>query len=66
MSDIKKGSRYYVDGSDLLIKVLNIAYSGGGYIKARLWITNRYNGILYEDRYYKLDIGKISHWKEYV
>lgn len=42
MSDIKKGSKYYVEGSDLLIHVLNVAYSGGGYIKARLRISNRY------------------------
>tara|TARA_R110000868_G_C10972634_1_gene770620 strand:+ start:8487 stop:8630 length:144 start_codon:yes stop_codon:yes gene_type:complete len=47
------------------MKVLNIAYSGNGYIKARLRVTNKYNGIFYEDKYYKLKIERIQHWKVY-
>jgi len=61
--DIKKGCKYYVEGSDLLIHVLNIAYSGNGYIKARIRETNIRNGIFYGDRYYKLYKDKIQHWK---
>ena len=60
---IKKGQKYYTENSDLLVHVLNVAYSGGGYIKTRLRISNRYNGIVYEDKYYKLILSKINHWK---
>jgi len=63
--EIVKGGKYYVEGSDILIHVLNVAYSGKDYIKARIRETNIRNGIFYGDKYYKLDRNKIRHWKIY-
>lgn len=61
---LKKGLKYHVENSSLLIHVLNIAYSGGNnYIKARLRLTNKFNGIFYEEKYFKLNLENIAHWK---
>jgi hypothetical protein len=54
---------YTTDNSDLLIKVVSVAFSCDEYIKAKLILTNKKNGILYHDaKYYKLQRELISHW----
>ena len=59
---VYKGT-YTTNNSDLLIKVVSVAFSCEEYIKAKLILTNKKNGILYHDaKYYKLQRELISHW----
>jgi D-lyxose ketol-isomerase len=62
---ISKGF-YTTNNSDLTIQVINIAYSNEEYTKARIKLINTKNGIVYEEKYYKLYHEKISHWIKVV
>lgn len=65
--NLKRKQKYIVENSNLIILVLNVAYSGDGdTMKVRLQLRNRHNGIFYEEKYYRLSKAAIAHWKVYV
>jgi hypothetical protein len=53
--------------SDLRVEILKVSYDNINkpYVKVKLNLTNKRNGIIYETRRnYKLDKKRISHWKK--
>lgn len=62
---ITKG-RYVTDYTDLLVEVLNIPYRNTEYIKMKVNLSNKHNGIVYETRKsYKVYRKNITHWNRY-
>lgn len=61
--NIRKGF-YATDNSDLLINVVNVAYQNDEYVKAKIQLSNKKNGIVYDTRpkYYKILKNNITHW----
>lgn len=59
---ITKG-RYYTDNSDLFVEILKIYYSNDEYFKAKIVLSNKKNGIVYETKCYKIFYENITHWK---
>ena len=57
---------YTTNNSDLNIHVLNVAYRCADYVKAKIMIVNKRNGIVYDTRYYKLYYKNITHWIKYL
>ena len=63
---LKRNQKYFVENSDLFIIILNVAYIGDGHnMKIKLRLQNKYNGIIYEEKYYRLSKAAIAHWKAY-
>ena len=57
---------YVTDNTDLLIEVINIPYQNTEYIKMKVNLSNKRNGIVYETRKnYKVYRKNIPHWKRY-
>ncbi len=60
---IKSGASYYTENSDLVITIIKVRYRADDYFKAKAKISNRYNGIIYQNKNYKIYYKNISHWK---
>ena len=55
---------YVTDNSDLVIDVIKSSYWNNRYIKIKINLYNKHNGILYESRTnYKVYWENISHWR---
>ena len=65
MSLIKifSGNTYTSENTDLAILVIKVRYRGEEYIKFKGKLFNKYNGIEYEHRNYKVYYNNITHWK---
>jgi len=61
--NLRKGF-YATENSDLLINVVNVAYQNDEYVKAKIQLSNKKNGIVYDIRpkYYRLIKENIKHW----
>jgi hypothetical protein len=59
-------AQYTTDQSDLIITIDKITYLDPDrkYVKVKLTLANKHNGIIYEQRRnYKLNLEAIKHWK---
>lgn len=61
--NIRKGF-YTTENSDLLIHIVNVAFQNEIYVKAKIILSNKRNGIIYDTRpkYYKVLKENITHW----
>ena len=59
---IVSGTRYTTSTSDLFMYVLAVFHEDDTYIKAKIKLTNKHNGIVYEIKTHKLNKKLISHW----
>ena len=60
---IRKGF-YTTENSDLFVHVVVVAYENEQYIKAKIQLSNKKNGIIYDrrPRYLKIFKKNITHW----
>ena len=59
---------YSNEKSDLLVHIHKVTYRDKNkkYIKVKLSLNNKHNGIVYEqNRNYKLYLDEIKHWSKY-
>jgi hypothetical protein len=64
---IQENKQYVTDNSDLKVSINKIYFQNDEYVKCRLTLSNKRNGIVYElFKQYKLDKCRISHWVEDV
>ena len=59
-----KGQTYDAPNTDLRIKVVGLYHVTDEYYKAKIQISNRYSGGVYEIKTYKLNKNSISHWEK--
>lgn len=55
--------KYTKDNSDLLIDLISAEKISDDIYRVHLRLTNKNNGIYYEDKIYSLNINIISSWK---
>jgi len=60
---LEKGRSYSADNTDLKIKIMQIYSDNEERIIFRGLLVNKYNGIIYENRKYRIEKSKIGHWK---
>ena len=55
---------YITNNSDLMVTILKVRFRHPDYTKVRAILSNRYNGIEYETKNYKIYNNWTSHWKK--
>jgi hypothetical protein len=61
---IKKAD-YFCEQSDLKFSIIKISFVSKTYFKCKAIITNRHNGIFYEQGSFKIFFANIQHWKRF-
>jgi hypothetical protein len=64
MMKLTKGKYYTNNYSDLMIYISQIYFQNDEYIKIKGLLFNKNNGILYENKSYKLYWDNIKNWEE--
>lgn len=61
---LSTGATYTNNTTDLAITIKNIHYESAVYYKVRAVIFNKKNGIVYENKHYKLLKSNIKSWRK--
>jgi len=61
---LKNKATYIVDHGTLQMYIIKIFHENDTIIKFRGILSNKYNGLVYENKNYKLPKERISHWKQ--
>lgn len=61
--NLVQGAYYETDNSDLLMYIIKIRYKNDDYVKVKMTISNKINGIEYQTKTFKLYWKNIIHWK---